>query len=185
MFRFLSAPRPVGRRVVAVAGSLGIAAGLLVADAAVAPTHAEASEYCSNPDDAAMAVQNHRRFSRVRSKACIEFRGDQVIVKGLGQTDKPSGCNAGLPPGCDATVAAGRAEYHWVEITVKVNGRLYNPCRWTDQGAHDRTWTCSAEPIPNPGGTQEFVAEAQTCVDMKDDGKPGKCTEWAQLRHAG
>ncbi|MGH2687771.1 MAG: hypothetical protein ACRDKW_03050 [Actinomycetota bacterium] len=185
MSRVQSAPRPLGRRVFAVLGSLGIAAGLFVADAAVAPTAAIASEYCSSPDDAAMPVQNHNRFSRVRSKACLEFTGGQVIVKGVGQTDKPSGCRADFPVECDATVGAGRAEYHWVEITVKANGRLYNPCRWDDEGAHDRTWTCSTPPIPNPGGTQEFVAEAQTCVDMKDDGKPAKCTAWAELRHAG
>ncbi|MGH2722599.1 MAG: hypothetical protein ACRDJO_13510, partial [Actinomycetota bacterium] len=67
MFRFPPAPRPAGRRAVAVLGSLAIAAGLLVADAAAAPRHAAASEYCSDPDDAAMAVQNYRRFSRVRS----------------------------------------------------------------------------------------------------------------------
>ena len=183
MSRIQSLSRPLRRRVLAVAGSLGIAAALVAADAAVAPTQAEASDYCSNPDDASMEVQNYRRFSRVRSRACIEFRGNQVIVKGVGQTDKPSGCS--VPIQCDARVATGRAEYHWVEITVKVNGRLHNPCRWDDEGAHDRTWTCSAPPIPNPAGAQEFVAEAQTCVDMKDDGKPGKCTAWAELRHAG
>lgn len=185
MARHRPMPTPFHRRSLAVLSAIALAGALLAVEAAVAPAPAAATEYCSNPDDASMDAENYRRYSRVRTRACLDFQGGVVVPKGVAQSDKPSDCEAGFPPSCNARIGKGRAEYHWVEVTVKANGRLYNPCRWDDEGAHDRTWTCTAEPIPNPAGAQEFVLEAQTCVDMKDDGSPAKCTAWATLRRAG
>lgn len=178
-------PGPLPRRLFAIPGVVALAGALFIVDANVAAVPARASEYCSNADDASMDAETSTRWSRVRTRACLDFQRGQVVAKAVGQTDKPNRCDAGYPPACETRVAKGRAEYHWVEVTVRANGRLYEPCRWDEQGAHDRAWICTAHPIPDPPGNQEFLVEAQTCVDVKDDGNAGKCTAWAALHRIG
>lgn len=170
------------RRVLGTAGASLMLSGLLVAGGgAVAVADAEAALYCGQYKDG--HARTSTRYSRVRVQACQEVVNGQV--RGVNRTtvDKPTGCTWGAGPSgpsytCPPSAASGWAEFHGFQFDIEFFG--WWRCTMGYKGASAMTYTCASGNWKPRG---DYTTTARTCYDVKDDGNPWICTEYATFRY--